>query len=478
MAGIITRLLIAFCALGLASPALAQGATAGRRVALVIANSNYAAIDPLKNPVNDGKLVAEALKKVGFTVDLRDNLGLGQFLRALRDFRGQADGAEVALVYYAGHGVQADGENFLVPTDAEMGASPDLVFEGVGLDKLMMTLGGAKMRVAILDACRNDPFKAATSVTKAVTGLAQVEVDDVLLIFSAAPGKTAADGSGQHSPFATALASALPKPGVPLQMIGGVVRDEVIKATANGQRPFISASVTGTPFYLVPPATERGFTLTRAPASVARPTVAPTPRRLAKRAGAPPPSTGAARTFPPPPPPMLLPPPAPPPVPDDAWTAADPKLPMASVSVTRFTEGTRYRYVVMGTYPLTRRDGTAAPIARIIHFAPRQIVDGKAYPIREARRFRIGRWQPNTTFETEAVIDRALVDTTPGIELRLCIGGSDDIESSQRVSGGDFCFFSPNLIKDGPQRLINVEPRPRPLRRPVVLDMARDAAGV
>jgi uncharacterized caspase-like protein len=130
-----------------------------RRVALVIANGAYAAVPPLANPHNDGKLVSDALKKAGFdTIDLRLDQGAAAFRETLAAFTKSASGADVALIYYAGHGLEVDGVNWLIPVDAKADRDDSLAREAVDLDKLMVTLAGARMRVAILDACRDNPF--------------------------------------------------------------------------------------------------------------------------------------------------------------------------------------------------------------------------------------------------------------------------------------------------------------------------------
>lgn len=226
-----------------------------RRVALVITNGAYAHAGSLKNPVNDGALVASSLRSAGFQiVDADPNLGIGPFRGALRRFHASAAGARVALIYYAGHGIEARGKNWLIPTDATLQQDSDLDYEAIDLDLVLGATDGADMRVVVLDACRNNPFGHSwRSTHRAVgQGLAPIDVDDVLVIYSAGPGQTASDGRGSNSPFAEALAKRLPQPGLPIQLLGGLVRDDVLRATGSQQRPFISASITGEPFMLVP----------------------------------------------------------------------------------------------------------------------------------------------------------------------------------------------------------------------------------
>lgn len=232
-------------------PASAQ---APRRVALVIANAAYAHASQLGNPPNDARLVSQALARAGFqTIVARSDLSVAAMRTTLRDFRTQAAGAQVALVYYAGHGIESGGRNWLIPTDAKLASDLDLIDEAIDLDRVLSDVAGADLRVVILDACRDNPFgRSWRGGTRTLTrGLGAVDVDDVLVIFAAAPGQQAADGTGGNSPFATALARRLPEPDLAIQLLGNVVRDDVLAATANQQRPFVSQSMTGTAFALV-----------------------------------------------------------------------------------------------------------------------------------------------------------------------------------------------------------------------------------
>ncbi|HMO76179.1 MAG TPA: caspase family protein [Sphingopyxis sp.] len=247
---------------------LAPGAAEARKVALVIGNGQYAAASPLANPANDIRIVADAARSAGFDeVVVASDLDNRAFQAAMRDFRAKANGAEVAMVYFAGHGIEAQGRNWLLPTDARLESDLDLPYEAIQLDRLMEAVSGAQVRLVILDSCRNNPFgQNWRSGTRAVArGLAGVEADDVLVIFAAAPGQTASDGTGANSPFALALARRLPEPDLPVQLLGGAIRDDVLAATGGNQRPFVSASITGTPVYLVPRTVP---TLVAAPAAV------------------------------------------------------------------------------------------------------------------------------------------------------------------------------------------------------------------
>lgn len=224
-----------------------------REVALVIANSNYQATTRLTNPAHDADIVAKSLEEAGFDQILRaDDLDFDHFREKLREFQNLARGADTALVYYAGHGIEGRNENWLVPVDAKLASASDLPFEAIELQLVLDSLQGAQLRVAFLDACRDNPFaRNWDAKTRAVqTGLAPVEADDVLVIFAAAPGQQAFDGGDGNSPFAAALAKRIVEPDLPVQMLGGMVRDDVLAATGEEQRPFVSASITGKKTYL------------------------------------------------------------------------------------------------------------------------------------------------------------------------------------------------------------------------------------
>lgn len=253
-AGILALILALF---GFVSPAFAQ------RVALVIGNGAYEGASPLANPVNDTRLVSDSLRRAGFTtVDVKTNLGKQAFDRALRDFAMRADGAEVALVYFAGHGIEVGGVNWLMPTDVRAATDRDLEYEAVRLDTVLRAVENAKrMRIVILDACRDNPFSrsmrrvgGAASRSLVSRGLAAVEVNETLVVYAAKEGTTASDGTGaNNSPFASSLAKRLPEPGAEISILFRRVRDDVIAATNGAQEPFQYGSISGQEFYFIPP---------------------------------------------------------------------------------------------------------------------------------------------------------------------------------------------------------------------------------
>jgi uncharacterized caspase-like protein len=247
----LTSLVFALFALAWLSPAEA------RRAALIIGNSAYTSTSPLPNPGNDAKLVADAARKAGFDITLVTDIARADFDKALRDFRAQADGAEVALIYYAGHGIESGGKNWLIPVDAKLAESRDLRFEAIELDGLLETLNNAQRRVVILDACRNNPFgnNWSSGVRSVPRGLAATEIEGALVIYAASGGQVATDGTDGNSPFALAIAKRLPEPGLLLQMLGPKVTDDVVATTGGVQRPWTNSGMGGQEYYLVPPVT-------------------------------------------------------------------------------------------------------------------------------------------------------------------------------------------------------------------------------
>jgi uncharacterized caspase-like protein len=236
-----------------ASPVFAQ------RVALVIANSRYVHATALKNPGSDGQLIAASLRRAGFTsVDVRLDLNKSALETELRNFGKKSDGAEVALIYYAGHGIEAGGQNYIIPVDAKLERDRDLELEATRLDTVLLMSESAKLRIVVLDACRNNPFMATMQRTmrnRAVgRGLAAVEPEgETLVVYAAKAGATAADGDGTNSPFAQALARRLVQPGLEISLLFRSVRDDVLTQTGRTQEPFTYGSLSGNAFYFVPP---------------------------------------------------------------------------------------------------------------------------------------------------------------------------------------------------------------------------------
>jgi uncharacterized caspase-like protein len=252
-------------------------AFAEKRVALVLGNSAYQNVAPLANPVNDGARIAATLKEAGFdVVDSRRDLAAAETRRALRDFADRARDADIAVVYYAGHGIEVDGGNYLIPVDARLERDTDIYDEGLSLDRILIAIEPAKkLRLVILDACRDNPFSRTmkrTVASRAIgQGLAKVEPTspNVLIAYSAKAGSTAADGDGKNSPFTAALSQHLTKPGLDVRRAFGFVRDEVLKTTGNKQEPFVYGSLGGEDVPLVPAPRQAVTPATPAPSAQA-----------------------------------------------------------------------------------------------------------------------------------------------------------------------------------------------------------------
>ena len=231
----------------------ADPAFAERRAALVIGNSAYQNAPVLPNPAKDAKAIAAMFVKAGYdVVSAQYDVGNLDFKRAIRQFEDSLSDADIAVIYYAGHGIELHGTNYLVPVDAKLKSDRDADDEAITLERLTQSLDGAKkLRVIILDACRDNPFvrtmkKEPTATSRGINpGLGAVEPSstNTLIAYAARAGSEAEDGDGDHSPFALALINNLFLPGLDIRLAFGRVRDEVLKKTANRQEPFVYGSL-------------------------------------------------------------------------------------------------------------------------------------------------------------------------------------------------------------------------------------------
>ncbi len=236
-----------------------SAALAEKRVALVIGNSAYQNVEKLKNPSNDATKLARKLRTIGFDkVTLKLDLSYSALRRTLGRFARDAAGADIALVYFAGHGIEVGGTNYVIPTDASLAHVDDVDLEAIELSTFMRVLNRAsKLKLVILDACRNNPFRAGMSsqgVTRSIgRGLARVSPagSDTLVAYAAREGTVAADGDGAHSPYAAALIKHIATPGLDVRLLFGRVRDEVMKSTGGKQEPFTYGSLAGNRIMLV-----------------------------------------------------------------------------------------------------------------------------------------------------------------------------------------------------------------------------------
>jgi hypothetical protein len=223
---------------------------AEKRVALVIGNSAYKTVGPLGNPVNDAAAVSALLKSAGFAAVEVYDAGLTTLRRAVADFSEAANDADMAVVYFAGHGIEVDRANYLIPVDAKLARDFDIADETVALDRVLQAIEPAKrLRLVILDACRNNLFISSMRRSTRSVGRGLVRVDpataDTLVAFAAREGTVADDGGGKNSPFTAALLKHLTTPGLDIRLALGRVRDEVRVATQNKQEPFVYGSLGG-----------------------------------------------------------------------------------------------------------------------------------------------------------------------------------------------------------------------------------------
>ncbi|WP_460450353.1 caspase family protein [Alsobacter sp. SYSU BS001988] len=229
---------------------LSDSALAERRVALVIGNANYKKINRLENPVNDAPDISEALRKVGFEVIVKTDTDKGGFDRALSEFARKAAGSDAALFYYAGHGIQYQKQNYLLPVDIEVEDYNDVEFQAVNVTRVMTALERTTgVKIIILDACRDNPLdrmlsQSTRSAYGATRGLARIDRTEGLVIaYATAPDQVAQDGSGRNSPFTEALIRRLAEPGLEIATLFRRVTQDVYERTNGRQRPEVSISL-------------------------------------------------------------------------------------------------------------------------------------------------------------------------------------------------------------------------------------------
>ncbi|MEM6823653.1 MAG: caspase family protein [Pseudomonadota bacterium] len=239
--------------------AFAPFSLASERLALVIGNSAYEHVSSLRNPVNDANDISAALTLAGFEVETQLDLGHSELLRALQSFGKRSRGADMAIIYYAGHGIEVSRRNYLIPVNASLDTDMDVAFEAVPLDRALLAVEGAqKLRLVIVDACRDNPFASTiqqTSSSRSIgRGLALIEPAGATLVaYAAKEGTIANDGTGRNSPYAEALIKVIEEPGVEIGKMFRRVRDEVLRETGGTQEPFLYGSVPAEDLYLNPP---------------------------------------------------------------------------------------------------------------------------------------------------------------------------------------------------------------------------------
>ena len=273
------RLLIFFFAFSIVA-----SAHAAERVALVIGNSAYEGISGLSNPKNDARAVSEALAKHGFEVLEQIDRKRTEMSEDLRRFRRAADNAEIALVYFAGHGIEVRGKNYLVPVDARMLDERDVENEAVSLDSVLAGISGARqLKMVVLDACRDNPFvhrMVRANGTRSVgRGLGRVNAErsNTLIAYAAAAGDVTPDGvPGQNSPFTAAFLEGLSSGPRDVRLMMGTVRDSLRRRIGQNVEPFIYASLGGDSIVINPGASSSDTAITSPPKDTASPSLVST----------------------------------------------------------------------------------------------------------------------------------------------------------------------------------------------------------
>jgi tetratricopeptide (TPR) repeat protein len=229
-----------------------------RRIALIIGNGVYKNVPPLDNPPRDATLVAGALRDVGFqTVTLSKDLTRDKFFEVLHAFAREAEKADWAVVYYAGHGFEIGGVNYLVPVDARLAVDRDAETQMVALEQVIAAVGGARKLRLVLDACRDNPFEKNMQRTIALKlvdkGFSNIEPGaGFMVVYAAKHGETALDGDGVNSPFAVAVARDIREPWIEVRKLFDIIRDDVWTSTKHRQQPFTYGSPPGREdFYFV-----------------------------------------------------------------------------------------------------------------------------------------------------------------------------------------------------------------------------------
>ena len=224
-----------------------------KRIALVIGNGNYAS-SFLANPENDARAMSEALQKLGFTVNEYRNLDQVQMKKAIDDFGLHLKGNDIGLFYYAGHGIQAKGYNYLIPVDAQLKTEEQVEYDCVRADRVLalMETSGTKINIIILDACRNNPFERSWTRSPTGKGLAFMSAPrGTLIAYATAPGSTASDGSGKNGLYTSALLESIQIPDITIIQVFQNVRNTVAQKSQEKQMPWESTSLTAD-FYFNP----------------------------------------------------------------------------------------------------------------------------------------------------------------------------------------------------------------------------------
>lgn len=250
-----------------------------QKTALIIGNADYQSQKPLKNPVNDSRAIRDNLKNLGFHVLYLENAERREMVRTIDTFLKALDSSSVGLVYFAGHGLEVDGENYLVPLHAEIKNETDIKYEAIAVNQLIEDMQQTRSRfnIMILDACRDNPYKRLKRGGS--SGLANVEAEGFFIAFATAPGKTAQDGRGNHGLFTKHFLKNINQKGVPLHQVFRNVRREVYLESNKEQLPLVRNGIALGEFYFIPPDADAPSPLE--PVETFQPTIKPNRQRYA-----------------------------------------------------------------------------------------------------------------------------------------------------------------------------------------------------
>jgi len=230
-----------------------QAVAQEKKLALIVGNSTYVDGAALRNPTNDARAMDQALQALGFETIIAGNLSLSQFKKAIDDFGMRLHGYDVGLFYYAGHGIQFKGRNYLIPIDADLKIAQQVEYDCVAADRVLAFMESAKASVnlLILDACRNNPFERSWSRSTDGNGLAFMNAPSGSLIaYATSPGNVASDGAGENGMYTSALLNHIGTSGITVEQVFKRVRMEVEEKTGKSQTPWESTSLKGDFYFL------------------------------------------------------------------------------------------------------------------------------------------------------------------------------------------------------------------------------------
>lgn len=236
----------------IAMTALTIAPAPAQKVALLIGNSDYKNAPALRNPVNDVADIGSSLSRMGFTVTTLTNASTDDMQRAAADFSGKAKGADIALIFFAGHAVELEGMHWSIPVDGKVDNFDEIKAQSVSLERLLAATGGSKFALILIDTARDYPFAKDALLRPVIRDNAPLNIQDALIFYSTKAGQRPLDGEGRNSPFAAALLKHMETAGLDIRNLANRVRDDVMAATQRKQEPFSYGSLPGGDISLAP----------------------------------------------------------------------------------------------------------------------------------------------------------------------------------------------------------------------------------